>query len=158
MERLERSIEVDVPIRTAYNQWTQFEEFPRFMEGVESVTQLDDKTVHWVATISGKRKEWNARITEQTPDRVIAWEGFGDPDNHGVVMFNSIDGSRSKISVKLDYEAQDAMERAGEALGLLDRRVQGDLKRFKEFIEGRGGVETGAWRGEIHERPTGTAG
>ena len=158
MKTLERSIEIDVPLQTAYNQWTQFEEFPRFMEGVESVTQIDDSTVHWVATVAGTRKEWNARITEQTPDQVIAWQGFGDANNRGVVMFQPVDGNRTRLTVKIDYQTEGATEKMGDALGMLDRRVRGDLTRFKEFIEGRGGRETGAWRGEIHERPTGTTG
>jgi uncharacterized membrane protein len=156
MERIERSIEVDVPVRTAYNQWTQFEEFPRFMEGVESVTQITDSTVHWVATVAGTHKEWNARITEQVPDQVIAWEGFGDADNMGRVFFEPVDaGARTNVSVAIDYEPQGAMEKAGDLLGVVGRRVQGDLERFKDFVESRG-TETGAWRGEIHERPTGT--
>jgi uncharacterized membrane protein len=154
MKRVERSIDVEVPVRTAYNQWTQFEEFPRFMEGVESVRQIDDSTVHWKAKVAGKQKEWDAHITEQTPEQVIAWEGFGDPDNLGRVLFEPNDGgARTKVSVAVDYEPKGAVEKAGDALGLLDRRIQGDLERFKEFIESRG-AETGAWRGEIHEPPT----
>ena len=160
MERIEKSIEVDVPVRVAYDQWTQFEEFPRFMEGVESVTQLGDEQVHWVAEVGGKRKEWDAHITEQQPDRVIAWMGFGDADNMGRVFFEPLDGDRTRVSVAIDYEPEGAVEHVGDALGVPDRRVEGDLRRFKEFIESRGS-ETGAWRGEIHDgtaEGTGTTG
>jgi uncharacterized membrane protein len=150
MERVEKSIEVDVPVRVAYDQWTQFEEFPRFMEGVESVTQMTGETVHWVAEIAGRRKEWDAHITEQQPDRVIAWMGFGDADTMGRVFFEPVDGDRTKVSVAIDYEPDGVVERLGDALGVVGRRVHGDLRRFKEFIESRG-RQTGAWRGEIHD-------
>jgi uncharacterized membrane protein len=156
MERLERSIEVEAPVSNVYNQWTQFEEFPRFMEGVESVKQITDSKLHWVTAVAGKRKEWDADITEQVPDQVIAWEGFGDPGNLGRVFFEPADGgSRTRVKVAIDYETKGAAEKVGDAVGLLDRRVQGDLKRFKDFIESRGGAETGGWRGEIHEEPRG---
>ena len=155
MERVERAIEVEVPLDTAYNQWTQFEEFPRFMEGVESVTQIDDSTVHWVAEVAGKRKEWDAHITEQVPDEVIAWQGFGDAENNGRVFFESLGPGRTRVSVAIDYETQGVVEKVGDALGVVGRRVEGDLQRFKSMIESRG-VETGAYREEIHERPTGT--
>jgi uncharacterized membrane protein len=148
MERVERTIEVDVPVSTAYNQWTQFETFPEFMGGVESVRQIDDATVHWIARIAGTRREWDARITEQEPDRVIAWQGFGDPRNMGRVLFEPVGDDGTKISVAIDYEPADAVEKAGDALGIVGRRVEGDLERFKAFIEARG-TETGAWRGEI---------
>ncbi|HSJ50976.1 MAG TPA: SRPBCC family protein [Actinomycetota bacterium] len=155
MKTIERSVEVDVPVRTAYNQWTQFEEFPRFMGGVESVAQITDSQLHWVAEIGGKRKEWDARITEQVPDQVIAWEGFGDPDNRGRVFFEPADGGeRTRVSVAVDYEPEGALEKTGDALGMVERRVRNDLERFKQFIETRGS-ETGAWRGEIHEPPVG---
>ena len=150
MERVDKTIEVDVPVRVAYDQWTQFEEFPRFMEGVESVTQATDETVHWVAEVAGKRKEWDARITEQQPDRVIAWMGFGDADNMGRVSFEPVDGDRTRVGVAIDYEPDGAVEKVGDALGVVGRRVERDLRRFKEFIESRG-RQTGAWRGEIHE-------
>ena len=149
MERIERAIEVDVPVSTAYNQWTQFESFPGFMEGVEQVRQLDDATVHWVATVAGVRKEWDARITEQKPDQVIAWEGFGDPRNRGRVFFEPLDADRTRISVAIDYEPDGPVEKVGDALGIVARRLEGDLRRFEAFIESRG-RETGAWRGEVH--------
>ena len=154
MQQTERTIEVDVPVTRAYNQWTQFEEFPRFMEGVESVRQIDDATQHWVAEIAGRRKEWDAKITEQVPDQVIAWEGFGEADNRGRVFFEPLGETRTKISVAIDYEPSGPIERVGDALGVVDRRIQGDLDRFKELIES---AETGSdgWRGEIHDQPTG---
>lgn len=155
MERVERTIEVEAPIDMVYNQWTQFEEFPRFMQGVESVTQVDDATLHWVAEVAGRRKEWDAHITEQVPDKVVAWEGFGDTDNMGRVFFESLGEGRTRVSIAIDYETEGAIEKIGDALGVLSRRVEGDLERFRDLIETRG-RETGAWRGEIHEPPTGT--
>jgi uncharacterized membrane protein len=153
MKTIEAQVDVNVPVTTAYNQWTQFEDFPHFMEGVESVTQSSDSTLHWVAEVAGKRKEWEAHITEQEPDRVIAWEGFGMPSNRGRVFFQPADdGMGTTVRVAIDYETEGVVESVGDALGFLERRVQGDLDRFKDFIEGRG-QETGAWRGEIHEPP-----
>ena len=148
METLEESIEVEAPVTATYNQWTQFEEFPRFMEGVESVTQLDDKRIHWVAEVAGKRKEWDAEITRQVPDREIDWVGLGDPDNRGRIVFEALDGDTSKVTMMLDYDPEGIVEEVGDALGLVKRRVRGDMERFKEFIEARG-RETGGWRGQI---------
>ena len=148
MARIEETIEVNVPVRTAYNQWTQFEEFPRFMDGVERVEQKDDTHLHWVATIAGRRKEWDARITEQTPDRKVAWEATSGAENGGVVTFEPLDGERTRVMVRMDVEPDGVVETAGTAAGVPDRRVKGDLERFKEFIESRG-HETGAWRGEV---------
>jgi uncharacterized membrane protein len=148
METLEESIEVEAPVTATYNQWTQFEDFPRFMEGVESVTQLDDKRVHWIAEVAGKRKEWDAEITRQVPDREIDWVGLGDPDNRGRIVFEAIDGDTSKVTMLLDYDPEGLVEEIGDALGLVRRRVRGDMERFKEFIEARG-RETGGWRGQI---------
>jgi uncharacterized membrane protein len=148
METLEESIEVEAPVTVTYNQWTQFEDFPRFMEGVESVTQLDDKRIHWVAEVAGKRKEWDAEITRQVPDREIDWVGLGDPDNRGRVVFEAVDGDTSKVTMMLDYDPEGIVEELGDALGLVKRRVRGDMERFKEFIEARG-KETGGWRGQI---------
>jgi uncharacterized membrane protein len=147
MKQLEHSIEVEAPVRATYNQWTQFEDFPRFMEGVESVTQLDDKHVHWVAEVAGTRKEWDAEITRQVPDQEIDWVGLGDPDNRGRIVFEPVDG-RTKVTMMLDYDPEGPVEGVGEALGLVKRRVEGDMERFKEFLEARG-RETGGWRGEI---------
>jgi uncharacterized membrane protein len=150
MSRIEQSIEVDVPVRTAYNQWTQFEEFPQFMEGVESVTQLDDTHLRWVAEIGGKRQEWKAEITEQHPDERVAWRSVDGKSNAGVVTFHRLEDQRSKVMVQMDFEPEGIVETVGSAVGADERRVKGDLERFKEMIEGRG-TETGAWRGEVDE-------
>ena len=148
MSTIEKSIEVNVPVRTAYNQWTQFEEFPRFMEGVKEVTQLDATHLHWKAAIAGQDKEWDAEITEQTPDQRIAWTSRGGTINGGVVTFHRLSDARSKVMLQLEYAPQGLVENVGDALGVVSSRVQGDLKRFKEFIEKRG-RETGAWRGQV---------
>ena len=150
MPTVEKSIEVEVPVRTAYNQWTQFEEFPSFMESVESVTQLDDTHVRWVVQIAGKRHEWEAEITYQDPDRHIAWRSVDGKTNTGSVRFDSLGDERTRMRVRMTWEPEGAAESAGEKLGVDDRGVRADLKRFKELIEGRGG-ETGAWRGEVRE-------
>ena len=149
--QVEKTIEVAVPVSTAYNQWTQFEEFPQFMEGVEQVTQLDDQRLHWVANIGGQRKEWYARITEQIPDERIAWTSEGGVFNAGVVTFHRISPEETRVMLQMEYEPENFVESVGDVLGFVSRRVEGDLERFKEFIESRG-VETGAWRGKI-ERP-----
>jgi uncharacterized membrane protein len=148
MKTLEHSIEVDAPIQAAYNQWTQFEDFPRFMEGVESVAQLDDTHLRWVAEIAGKKKEWDSEITRQVPDSEVDWVGFGDPDNRGRIVFEPIDGN-TKVTLMLDYDPEGVVEEIGDKLGFLKRRVEGDMQRFKEFLEARG-RETGGWRGEVH--------
>jgi len=148
MSTIEKSIEVNVPVRTAYNQWTQFEEFPQFMEGVKEVTQLDEKRLHWKAEIAGQEKEWNAEITEQTPDQRIAWTSRSGAPNGGVVTFHRLSDDKSKVMLQLDYDPQGFVENLGDTLGIVSLRVQGDLERFKEFIEKRG-RETGAWRGRV---------
>ena len=150
MATIEKSIEVNVPVRTAYNQWTQFEEFPHFMEGVKEVRQLDDKRLHWKANIAGKDEEWDAEITEQRPDERVAWRNTSGATNAGVVTFHYIDEHTTKVMLQLEYEPEGVVETVGSALGLIGRRVEGDLERFKQFIEKRG-QETGAWRGEIHQ-------
>jgi uncharacterized membrane protein len=142
------SIDVKVPVSTAYNQWTQFEDFPRFMEGVESVKQTDDTHLHWVAEVGGKEKEWDAEITEQHADERIAWNATSGAENAGVVTFHRIDDDTSRVTLQMDVDPEGMVENVGTALGFLDRRVKGDLERFKEFIESRGS-ETGAWRGEV---------
>jgi uncharacterized membrane protein len=149
MNTVEKSIVVEVPVRTAYNQWTQFEEFPRFMEGVEQVRQEGDKNTHWRANIAFKEVEWDAEITEQTPDQRVSWRSTSGAHNAGTVSFQPEDDNRTRVTLRLEYEPEGFFENVGEALGLVDSRVEGDLERFKEFIEQRGG-ETGAWRGEIH--------
>jgi uncharacterized membrane protein len=148
MSTIEESVEVKVPVRVAYNQWTQFEEFPRFMEGVERVEQLDDRRLHWVAEIGGKRNEWDAEISEQRPDERVAWHSTTGAKNAGAVTFHRLSDERTKVMVQLEYEPEGPVETTGDALGIVERRARGDLKRFKEFIEARG-HETGAWRGQI---------
>jgi uncharacterized membrane protein len=150
MARVEESIEVNVPVSTAYNQWTQFEEFPRFMDGVESVKQIDDTHLHWVAEIGGKRQEWAAEIVRQKPDQEVSWRAEDGDYTSGIVTFEPIDDNRTRINVVIEHEAEGLTETLGSALGADSRRVKGDLERFKEFVEGRG-VETGAWRGEVQE-------
>jgi uncharacterized membrane protein len=150
MSNIERSIDVNVPVRAAYNQWTQFEEFPKFMEGVEEVKQLDDTHMHWRANIAGKEEEWDAVITEQTPDMRIAWTNTTGARNAGVVTFHRLADHKTRVMLQIDYEPQGVIENVGDALGFVERRVKGDLQRFKEFIEARQ-QETGAWRGEIEQ-------
>ncbi len=153
MSKVEESIELEVPVTTAYNQWTQFEEFPRFMEGVEEVTQLDDIRLHWKAEIAGVTREWDAEITEQKPEERVAWASTSGANTAGVVTFHRLDDNKTKIMLQLDAEGDSLKEKVGDALGLLERRVKGDLGRFKEFIESRG-AETGSWRGEVEQDPT----
>ena len=148
MSTIEQSIDLEVPVQTAYNQWTQFEEFPQFMEGVEEIRQLDDKRLHWVAKIGGTRHEWDAVITEQLPDERVAWRNTDGKDNAGVVTFHKLDDSRSRIMLQLDYVPEGIKEKVGDAIGAADRRLKADLERFKEMIEARG-AESGAWRGEV---------
>jgi len=146
--RVEESVEVNVPVETAYNEWTQFEEFPRFMEGIEEVRQLDDTHVHWVASSGGRRREWDAEITEQRPNERVAWHATSGKRNAGVVTLHRLGDERSKMMVQLDFEPEGFRETAGSILGLDRRRIRGDLERFSELVEGRG-VESGAWRGTI---------
>ncbi|MEU7423400.1 SRPBCC family protein [Streptomyces sp. NPDC040750] len=150
MSQVEESVRVDVPVRTAYNQWTQFETFPAFMEGVERIEQRSDTLTHWVTSIGGVRREFDATITEQRPDERVAWTTVdGTARQAGVVTFHRIDDSATKVMLQLDFEPEGVTETVGDKLGLVKRRVSGDLRRFKEFIEDRGGRETGAWRGEV---------
>jgi uncharacterized membrane protein len=148
MAYFEKSIEVDVPVRVAYDQWTQFESFPQFMEGVKAVEQLDDKRLGWRAEIAGKQKEWTAEITEQLPDERIAWRSTSGARSDGVVTFGPLGPDRTLITLRLEYEPEDAVEKVGDLAGAVSRRVEGDLERFRDFIESRG-TPTGAWRGEI---------
>ena len=151
MSTIEQSIEVDAPLSTVYNQWTQFEEFPHFMEGVEEVRQRDNTHLHWVAEFGGSRHEWDAEITEQKPDERVAWRNTDGKDNAGVVTFHRLDDDSTRVMVQMDFVPEGIKEKIGDVLGAPDRRVQGDLKRFKDMIESRD-RETGAWRGEV-ERP-----
>jgi uncharacterized membrane protein len=150
MAKIEKSIDVHVPVRTAYNQWTQFEEFPRFMEGVKEVQQMDDRRLRWHAEVGGKEESWNAVITEQTPDQRVAWTSTTGAKNAGVVTFHRLSDDRTRVMLQLEYEPEGVVENVGSLLGVVKARVEGDLKRFKEFIEKRG-HETGAWRGEIEQ-------
>jgi uncharacterized membrane protein len=149
MARIQKDIVVDVPVSTVYDQWTQFESFPEFMEGVKEVVQLDEKRLRWRAEIAGKDEEWEAEITDQVPDRHIAWRSVTGAVNAGSVIFEPVGEGKTKVLLELTYEPRDAAEKVGDALGFLERRVIGDLERFKRFIESRG-APTGAWRGEIH--------
>lgn len=148
MSTIEESIEVERPVRTVYDQWTQFEEFPTFMEGVESVTQVDDTHLHWVAEIAGVRREWDAVVTEQHPDQRVAWTSTTGTTNGGVVTFHKLDPARTKVMLQLDLEPEGVAEKAGDVLGIIRRRVSGDLARFKDMIESRGEA-SGAWRGDV---------
>ena len=148
MATVEKSIEVEVPVRTAYNQWTQFEQFPRFMEGVEEVRQLDDRRLHWRAQIAGKQEEWDAVITEQVPDQRVAWTNTTGARNAGVVTFHYLAPNKTRVMLQMEYEPEGVVENVGSILGVVTRRVEGDLERFKEFIEARG-AETGSWRGTV---------
>jgi uncharacterized membrane protein len=153
MSTIEQSIDVNVPVRTAYNQWTQFEDFPRFMEGVEEVRQLDDRHMHWVASIGGVRREWDAEISEQRPDERIAWHATSGAQNDGVVTFHRIGDGQTRVMLQLDFDPEGFVEKAGDALGVVRSRTKNDLERFKDFIEERG-TESGAWRGEVDQDPT----
>jgi uncharacterized membrane protein len=150
MAEVKESVEVNVPVSTAYNQWTQFEEFPSFMENVESVTQLDDTHLRWIADVGGKRQEWRAEITQQVPDEIIAWRSLEGLENAGSVRFESLGADRTKIEATLTWEPEGIVEAAADRIGISERALSVDLGRFKELIEGRG-VETGAWRGEVVE-------
>ena len=148
MSTIEQSIELEVPVQTAYNQWTQFQDFPAFMEGVEQVQQIDETQLHWVAEFGGTRHEWDAEITEQLPDERVAWRNTDGKENAGVVTFHKLDDERSRVMVQMDWVPEGIKEKLGDALGISDRRVKGDLERFKDLIESRGS-ESGAWRGEV---------
>jgi len=150
MSTIEQSIEVSVPVRTAYNQWTQFEDFPHFMEGIEKVNQIDDVNLHWVAEILGQHREWDAKITEQIPDERVSWTNTEGATNAGVVTFHRIDDNTTRVMLQMEFDPDGFGEKAADALGLVKSRVKGDLERFKKFIEERG-TETGAWRGEVHQ-------
>lgn len=142
------TVDIDTDVRTAYNQWTQFEEFPRFMEGVEEVRQIDDTHLHWKVDIAGVDREFDAEITEQKPDQRIAWRSRSGVDQGGVVTFHPLNDDQTRVTLQMNFEPEDAAEKIGDMVGVVSARTKGDLERFKEFIEERG-QETGAWRGEV---------
>ena len=148
MSTVEQSIDIDVPVREAYNQWTQFESFPQFMEGVEEVRQLDDTHLHWRAKVAGKEVEWDAVITEQIPDERVAWKATDGKANAGVVTFHRISDGSSRVMVQIEHETEGVMEKVGSALGADTREVKNSLERFKELVEKRGSAG-GGWRGEV---------
>jgi uncharacterized membrane protein len=148
MPNVTEHIDVEVDVTTAYNQWTQFESFPQFMDGVESITQIDDTHNHWKTNIGGVEREFDAEITEQHPDERVAWKSVDGTTHAGVVTFHKLSDSSCRVTVQIDWSPEGAVEKIGAALGFDDRKVKGDLARFKEFIEGRGS-ETGAWRGDV---------
>jgi uncharacterized membrane protein len=149
MEAIKESIDLSVPVSTAYNQWTQFEQFPKFMEGVESVTQIDDTHVRWAANVGGAHREWEAEIVEQVPDRKIAWRATSGNGPNGIVTFEQLGPDATLITVEMSYEPDGMMEQLGSKVGIDSRQVAGDLKHFKQLVETMG-AETGAWRGEVH--------
>jgi len=155
MPKIEDSIEVQVPVQQAYNQWTQFEEFPKFMNGIRSVQQLDATHVEWVAEIRGESRRWTAEITEQEPDKKVAWKTIdGEVKNDGVVTFEQVGDGQTRVNVEMDVEGDSSTENvAGDLLGIVKGQVHGDLERFKQLIENRD-EETGAWRGEVEDGAT----
>jgi uncharacterized membrane protein len=148
MATVEQSIEVNVPVRVAYDQWTQFEDLPKFMEGVESVTQLDDTHLRWVAEVGGQREEWTAEIVQQIPDDRIEWRSTSGVRQTGIVTFEPVGDQQTRVQVQFEYEPEGVVESLGSKLGQDERRVKGDLERYKEFVESRG-APTGAWRGSV---------
>ncbi|MGE5829481.1 MAG: SRPBCC family protein [Micromonosporaceae bacterium] len=148
MSTVVESVDVQVPVRTAYNQWTQFEEFPRFMEGVTEVRQLDDTHLHWVIEIGGQHREFDAEITEQHPDERVAWTTRSGPQHAGVITFHRLGENLTRVTAQIEVDPEGFAENVADKTGVIDRRVKGDMKRFRDFIESRGG-ETGAWRGDI---------
>ncbi|MTD53509.1 SRPBCC family protein [Amycolatopsis pithecellobii] len=149
MSTITETVDVNVPVTTAYNQWTQFESFPEFMEGVEQVRQLDNTHLHWVTQVAGTTREFDATITEQHPDERVAWRSDSGPNHAGVITFHRLDDSTTRVTAQMDLDPEGVVENVADKLGLLDRRVKGDMKRFKEFIEHRG-METGSWRGDVN--------
>jgi hypothetical protein len=155
--KAEKSITIDVPVSTAYNQWTQFEDFPSFMGGVQQVKQLNDRMIHWVAEIAGIKREWDAAILEQVPDRKIAWAATSGATNAGAVFFESRGPATTVVRLSMEYEPEGLTEQIGDKLGFVERQVEADLQRFKTYIEGRGAA-SGGWRGSIDVGAVGTPG
>jgi uncharacterized membrane protein len=148
MSTITKSVDVAVPVSTAYNQWTQFESFPQFMDGVQEIRQTDDTHTHWIAKVGGVTREFDATITEQHPDERVAWKSDNGPTHAGVITFHRLDDATTRVTAQMDIDPEGFVEQVGDKLGLLDHRVSADLKRFKEFIEERG-HETGAWRDHV---------
>ena len=148
MSVVEESVEIELPVSTVYNQWTQFEEFPQFMEGVERVTQLDDTRLHWVVEIAGATREWDAEIVDQQPDQRIAWRSIDGAGNGGIVTFEPAGETRTRVNLQMEFEPDGMAETIADKLGFVSKQAEGDLKRFKSFMEQRGS-ETGAWRGQV---------
>ncbi|MVA74635.1 cyclase [Auraticoccus sp. F435] len=151
--KVEKSVMVNVPVSIAYNQWTQFEEFPRFMGGISKVTQLEDDRLLWVAEIAGVRREWEAQILEQVPDSKIAWAATQGATNAGAVTFEDVGGGQTKVHLSLEYEPEGLVEKVGDKLNVVENRAEADLERFKAFIEDEG-YASGAWRGSVAEGST----
>jgi uncharacterized membrane protein len=149
MSRFEEQITVDVPVRVAYDRWTHFEDFPSFMDGVERVEQLDDKTLRWTASVAGVSRTWIAEIVDQTPDTRIAWKSVDGAENAGAVLFEPAGSGQTSVTLRIDAEPDGVVETVGDALGFLQRRVKGDLERYKELVE-QSGTGVDGWRGEIH--------
>jgi uncharacterized membrane protein len=152
MSTVVESVDVAVPVRTAYNQWTQFEQFPQFMEGVTEIRQLDPTHLRWVVDVSGVHREFDTEITEQHPDERVAWTSTEGPKHAGVVTFHRLDENRTRVTAQMEIDPEGFVETVGDKAGVVDRRVKGDMKRFRDYIEARG-QETGAWRGDV-DRPT----
>jgi uncharacterized membrane protein len=153
MSNHETSIDVAVPVRVAYNQWTQFESFPEFMNGVEKIVQIDPTHTHWIVKIGGVTREFDAEITEQTPDQRVAWKSASGASHAGVVTFHRLNDTTTRVMLQLDTEPEGVVEKVGEAVGVVGHQVKSDLERFKQFIENRSEGETGAWRGEVSNQP-----
>ncbi|WP_037309096.1 SRPBCC family protein [Amycolatopsis orientalis] len=153
MSTITKSVDVEADVPSVYNQWTQFSEFPRFMEGVDSIEQVDDTHTRWKTTIGGVTREFDATITEQHPDERVAWQSESGPKHAGVVTVHRIDDAHTRVTVQMDIDPEGFVENVADKLGILDRRVQGDLDRFKVFVENRDGQETGAWRGDVERSP-----
>ena len=148
MTDVRSTIEIDRPVRTVYDQWTQFETFPEFMEGVKEVRQVDDTHLHWRAEVGGVERQWDAEITEQKPDERVAWRAREGADNAGVVTFHRLSEDRTRVMLQMEFDPDGFAESVGDKLGFVRRRAAGDLERFKDFVEDRG-VETGGWRGQV---------
>lgn len=148
MSTVVESVDVAVPVHTAYNQWTQFEEFPQFMEGVQEIRQVSDTLTHWVVDIGGIRREFDAKITEQHPDERVSWTSVDGPKHAGVVTFHRLDADHTRVTAQMDVDPEGFVETVADKTGILDRRIKGDMKRFQEFVESRG-YETGGWRGDV---------